>query len=145
MGELIAAPFANIFFSSGGGRPAPEQFSKVQGLLSHRQYEEATEELKLIISSKPDLVSGKVLLINTLYENLNRPDEALEIASAELEKDKWSDDHGKIVMTMVDILLEKCEKKMAIAILKRAIQKLEKHALVDGLRMRLASLESSSH
>ena len=142
LGDLLAAPFGNIFFSAGGGPAAPKQFSKVQGLLAQRQYEQAIQELELMTARNPDLVSGKVLLINTLYENLNRPDDALEIASAELEADKWCEDHGKIVMTTVDILLEKGEKQMAIAVLERAVQKLKKYALTDGLRMRLASLES---
>ena len=140
LGDFIAEPFANLYFSGRGGSKAPEQFSKVHGLLSNRQFSEAVEELRQLTAQSPDLIAGKVLLVNTLYENLNSREEALEIAFAELESEKWNDEHGKIVMTSVDILLEKGDKETAISLLEKAVIKLKKSSLCVGLERRLKSL-----
>ena len=141
-GDFVTAPVANFFFSSRSGQATPEEFSKVRGLLANRKFEHAVEELKLIIKQRPDLVSGKVLLINTLYENLNRPEEALVIAIKELEKEKWQYDHGKIVMSVVDILLENDEKGKAIVFLEKALSKINNHTLNAAFKKRLTSLKT---
>ena len=141
-GDFITTSFANFYFSNRGGDKSLEQFSHVQGLLANRKYEEAVQELKLIIASNPTAVAGKVLLVNTLYEHLGRSNEALNVSLKEFEADKWCEDHEKIVMTAVDIFLEKGERKMAVALLRTAVLKLKKYPVKNGVERRLRSLES---
>ena len=94
------------------------------------------------MASNPTAVVGKVLLVNTLYEHLGRSNEALNVSLKEFEVDKWCEDHEKIVMTAVDIFLEKGERKMAVALLRTAVLKLKKYPVKNGVERRLRSLES---
>ena len=143
-GDFITDPVGGFFFPNKGGQTSTEQFSKVYGLLANRKFEEAVSELKLITMQQPDLISGKVLLVNTLYENLNRSDEALEIGLEELKTDQWHSDHGKIVMSCVDILLDNREKGEAITLLEIAVLKLNQHELNPDFNKRLLSLKKNS-
>ena len=142
--DFITNPVGGFFFPNKSGHTTDKQFSKIHGLLANRKFEQAVDELKLIARQQPGLVSGKVLLVNTLYEDLNRSDEALDIALVELEKVTWDNDHGKMVMSCVDILLDRDEKAKAIAILEIAVSKLNQHKLNPDFIKRLKILRGNA-
>ncbi len=137
--EFIAGSSGGLFFSTGGGK-SREQYSAVRGLLANREYREAVEALTAIVASAPDAAGAKLLLVNTLYEHLDEPDRALQIGAEELRSGRWTEDHDRIVMTVVDIYLDKRNRAAAVDVLQHAIAKSDNPTTIKTCERRLESL-----
>ena len=141
---FIVAPvmsfFGNLFYSDSG-QPAPEQYSLVHKLLKENQPNEAAGELQRRLEDHPNDVNAAHLLMQTYYDHLNSPQEAVNVLRGELEKKKLQADHIRMVDLAVDILLEVKQKSDAVRILERSIEKLGCGGAVSPLRQRLDHLQ----
>ena len=141
---FIVAPVVNFFgnlFYSDSGQPAPEQYSLVHKLLQENQPDEAAGELRRRLEDHPNDVNAAHLLMQTYYDHLNSPQEAVNVLRGELEKKKLQADHIRMVDLAVDILLEVKQQSDAVRILERSIEKLGCGGAVSPLRQRLDHLQ----
>lgn len=141
---VIVAPvmsfFGNLFYSDSG-QPAPEQYSLVHKLLQENHPDEAVSELRRRLEDHPNDVNAAHLLMQTYYDHLNSPQEAVNVLRGELEKKKLQADHVRMVDLAVDILLEVKQQSDAVLILERAIEKIGCGGVVSPLRQRLDHLQ----
>jgi len=141
---FIVAPVMNFFgnfFYSDSSQPAPEQYSLVHKLLQENQPDEAASELRRRLENYPADVNAAHLLMQTYYDHLNSPQEAVNVLRGELEKKNLQADHVRMVDLAVDILLEVKQQSDAVRILERAIEKLGCGGAVSPLRQRLDHMQ----
>ena len=147
LSTYISSYFGNIFgrfFYSDRDPEVSTEFSKARMLIANQQYEEALTELCERISHHPGIIEGKILLANLYYEKLRAADKALELAVEELQKDKLTTEHRRLVLLAVDILVEQSRSIEAIEWLHTAIQKIPNAEIQRELTVRASAIEQGS-
>jgi len=142
---FFAAPLVNAFsalFEPKGGRALPEQFSKARSLMAQQQFAEAEQELRAMLADRPELVEGTAMLTELLAEHLNRPEDALQVADAELRRGRWHVDHERLTMLAADILLDAERKDDAVELLKRMAAKARGKRAAARMMERLSYLQT---
>jgi len=89
---FMVAPVMNFFgnlFYSDSGQPTPEQYLLIHKLLKENPPDEAAGELRRRMKDHPNDVNAAHLLMQTYYDHLNSPQEAVNVLRGELERKNY--------------------------------------------------------
>jgi len=139
--HLAGSTAGNLMYSGKAEEPR-ESYSSVHAKLRAHEFEAAAEELRERLVEKPDL-DGTVLLGRILYDHLKRPAEALAVAQAELQPQRWQPQHTPLTRLAVDALLDLGRPAEAGALLERVLPAVRDPAVARELRERRQTLPAS--
>ncbi len=144
---FFAAPlerfFCGLFFPTGG-KPLRKLFSRIHALIAEREFEQAEAALRQALSDEPDSVAACALLADLLYEHLDRPDEALDLAVATIRScGNWESDHERLTSLGVDILLDEGRTDAAVDLLRQGARKAGRTPAAARFNERIVHLQGS--
>jgi tetratricopeptide (TPR) repeat protein len=143
LAPVLAEPLANLFIGIAYPRSAadlPEEFSRVQALERNQEYDAALAELEAIIAAKPQLLAARAYRIRLLHDHFDAPDETLALLRTELAASTWEDEHHRLALLAVDLLLEQQRQPEAVALLDEVQHRPRTAQARHELQERLAAL-----
>jgi tetratricopeptide (TPR) repeat protein len=141
----IAAPAMrwaeSLFVPSGKRIRLRRDFCQARSLAKKGDPEGAVAQLRQAIADDSEhALEAQAVLAELLYDDLNRPDEALATVRDALARPEWREEMEALTRLGADILLERERVDQAKELLAQSAQRAKPHSQAERLRAKLRNL-----
>ena len=140
---LIFDGFSNFFsklYYSEKSMELPEEFSRVNALLSNRDYDNALIETDKLLKEKPQNTAIQLKKVIILHDFLKRKEDAQRYAVSCMTPKILTDDHEKMLMIAVDVCLGNNDQTTAVKLMNQALPRFENDLIKKNINKRLQYL-----